>query len=116
MSSQIFRRDAWQAIAAADPGVPAWATRWFPHTWMIARMLLEFSGGWAWLPAKLAIARGEAQDFAGLGGTRAAASVQPPADALRLWRKPPRPAQRRVPHPRAAGNDGVGLLVNGWAA
>ena len=56
ITSQVVRRGAWNAAVAAEPDRDAIARLWYPHTYVIGRMLLA-GGSWAWIPDKLVLSR-----------------------------------------------------------
>ena len=86
LTSTIVRRAAWEAVVARDPGAVPRATPYFPHTYIIARALLDGAGAWAWEPRKLVLTRTGNELFDALGGDPVAASVFMPVQLTRMWR------------------------------
>lgn len=87
LPSQVVRRVAWEAIVAVDAGRPLAVSAYYPHVYVLVRMLLNPSPPtprWSWVPDKLVMNRPR-HDVASLGGSTLAAALGQPADLVRAW-------------------------------
>ena len=84
LPSQVVRRAAWEATIATDPRRPLAASAYYPHVYMLVRLLLETGARWSWVPDKLVMNRPR-HDVSVLGGSVLAAALGQPADLVRTW-------------------------------
>lgn len=99
LPSQVLRRAAWTAVLTPAPDRPTAVSRYYPHVYVIVRVLLGDRRPWVWVPDKLLLVRPR-HDVALLGGTPLAAALGQPADLVRTWTAAlgadgPRPARHR---------------------
>jgi len=98
LSAQVVRRDAWRtALAAAPPRLTS-AHPLYPHTAVLARVVLHGGAPWAWAPRKLVRNRGGNQAIGEVAADELASTARCAREFCGVW--PPLLGRR---HPVTAG-------------